>query len=235
LLLKRDGNIPNDLAALKGSRFVFCSEVEEGKRLAESTVKDLCGGDQISARFMRGEWFSFEPTFKLWVATNHKPTVRGTDDAIWSRIRMIPFTNSIPEGDRIPRSRLMEKIKPEFPGILAWGVRGCRDWRQFGLGVPDEVRDATLEYRGQMDVLGQFLEECCICEKGAVQAAGDLYGVYAKWAAKGGENPLGQKSFGVRLGERGFIQGRMAGGRKKWIGIRLGVEGGKDGSQGGSE
>ena len=124
ILVKREGRIPNDLAKLKGARFVYCSEVEEGKRLAESLIKDLTGNDTISARFMRAEWFNFQPSFKLWLATNHKPLIRGTDNAIWSRIRLIPFTVSIPECDRIPRSRMMERLYARIPRHSCLGRTG---------------------------------------------------------------------------------------------------------------
>ena len=118
LLAKKENAIPNDIARLRGARFVYASETEDGKRLAESAIKDLTGGDTVSARFMRGEWFDFKPTFKLWVATNHKPVVRGTDSAIWDRIRLIPFTVTIPEDER--DKHLPARLLAELPGILAW-------------------------------------------------------------------------------------------------------------------
>jgi putative DNA primase/helicase len=221
ILVKREAGIPNDLAKLKGARFVYCSEVEEGRRMAESLIKDLTGNDTISARFLHGEFFTFQPSFKLWVATNHKPVIRGTDNAIWSRIRLIPFTVSIPESDRIPRSRMMERLTPELPGILAWGVQGCRDWVQCGLGMPEEVREATDGYRGEMDILGGFIKECCVVSESARGTAKDLYQTYAKWAEQNGEKPASQRMFGLRLAERGFQQGRMPGGRIQWKGIGL--------------
>lgn len=221
ILVKREGGIPNDLAALKGARFVFCSELEEGKRLAESLVKDLTGNDTISARFMRGEWFTFQPSFKLWLATNHKPIIRGTDNAIWSRIRLIPFTVQIPESDRIPRSRMMERLTPELPGILSWAVLGCADWVHYGLGMPDEVKEATEGYRGEMDILGGFINECCVVSENAQGTAKELYETYVKWAESNGEKSVSQRMFGLRLAERGFRQGRMTGGRIQWKGIGL--------------
>ncbi len=221
ILVKREGGIPNDLAKLKGARFVYCSEVEEGKRLAESLIKDLTGNDTISARFMRGEWFSFQPSFKLWLATNHKPIIRGTDNAIWSRIRLIPFTVSIPECDRLPKSRMMERLTPELPGILAWGVQGCLEWLKFGLGMPDEVKQATEGYRGEMDILGGFISDCCTVSKTAQGTAKELYEAYTKWAEENGEKPVSQKRFGLRLAERGFHQERTSTGRFRWVGIGL--------------
>ena len=123
LLVKRSGGVPNDVARLKGARFVTASETEEGRRLAESLVKDLTGQDTISARFMWAEWFDFKPTHALHLSTNHKPEIRGTDAAIWRRIRLIPWAVTIPpaEQDR----KLAEKLRDELPGVLAWIVRGC--------------------------------------------------------------------------------------------------------------
>jgi len=126
LLANRYGDgIPNDVAALKGARFVSASETDEGKRLAEAKIKALTGGDELPARFMRGEFFTFRPQFKLWLATNHKPEVRGTDHGIWDRIRMIPFAVRIADGE-VDR-KLSQKLRQELPGVLAWAVRGCLD------------------------------------------------------------------------------------------------------------
>lgn len=220
ILIKREGAIPNDLAKLKGGRFVYCSETEEGKRLAESLIKDLTGGDTISARFMRGEWFTFRPEFKLWLSTNHRPVIRGTDDAIWARLRLIPFNFQFPEQERIPRSRLWEKITPELPGILAWAVQGCKDWRQFGLFQPDEVKMATQSYRVEMDILGKFLDERCCINKRAEIAAKELYGAYSKWCEENGERGVSQRVFSVRLTEKGFQNQRTRAGYV-WLGIGL--------------
>lgn len=221
ILVKREGSIPNDVARLRGTRFVFCSEAEEGKRLGESLIKDLTGGDTLSARFMRAEWFEFEPTFKIWLATNHRPIIRGTDDAIWDRIRLIPFTVSIPPDERIPRSRLMEKLTPELPGILAWLVQGARDWVRFGLGTPQEVQEATNRYRAESDVVGGFLSECCTVSKKAQAPARGLYAAYVKWAEDNGERAISQTRFGTRLNERGFQRERDGMGRYVWLGIGL--------------
>jgi putative DNA primase/helicase len=158
-MLRRDGNIPNDLARLKGARFVFASEVEKGRRLAVSLVKDLTGGDTITARFMRAEWFDFRPEFKLWLATNHKPVIKDTKQAIWRRIRLVPFAVSIPKAEQ--DKKLPEKLLAELPGILAWAVWGCLDWQRAGLDAPAEVEQATADYRAESDELAAWLAECC--------------------------------------------------------------------------
>lgn len=225
LLVKREGSIPNDIAKLKGARFVYCSEAEEGKRLSESLLKDLTGGDTIAARFMRGEWFEFQPTFKIWLATNHKPVIRGTDNAIWERIRLIPFTVSIPEAERIPRREMMAHFEEELPGILSWMVQGCLDWQRSSLGTPQEVKEATGKYREEMDLIGEFIKDCCSVSKDAEGTAKELYEAFTSWLEKNGEKVISQRSFGGRLSERGYGQGRTTTGAKpgakKWIGIGL--------------
>ena len=219
LMVRRGESIPNDLARLRGARLVVAVEAEAGRRLAESLVKELTGGDTIAARFMRAEWFEFEPQFKLWLATNHKPRILGTDRAIWRRIRLIPFAVIIPkvEQDR----QLGEKLREEWPGILAWAVEGCREWQAQGLGEPEEVIQATEAYRAEQDVLGAFIEECCYQEAEAVALAKDLFGAYRTWTEANGERLTTQKDFGVRLGERGFTSGAGAGNVRKWFGIGL--------------
>src|SRR5206468_6004458 len=133
-----DGGIPNDVARLVGARFVTASEADEGKRLAEAQIKDMTGGDTLVARFMRAEFFEFKPVFKLWLATNHKPVIKGTDEAVWDRIRLIPFTVRIPEAQQ--DKHLIEKLKAEEPGIISWAVEGCLAWQRDGLGLAESVR-----------------------------------------------------------------------------------------------
>jgi putative DNA primase/helicase len=220
LLAKRAGGIPNDVARLKGARFVAASETEEGRRLAESLVKDLTGQDTITARFMRAEWFDFQPTHKLWLSTNHKPEIRGTDTAIWRRIRLVPWTVTIPPAEQ--DKRLAATLRHELPGILAWIVRGCLEWQREGLRTPDEVRRATGEYRAEMDVLAGFLGECCESEAELWDYAKDLYTSYKRWCGETGERAETQRKFGERLRERGFERGRGGSrGAGIWRGLRL--------------
>jgi putative DNA primase/helicase len=220
LMVKRTGGIPNDVARLKGARFVSASETEEGRRLAESLIKDLTGQDTISARFMRAEWFDFKPTHKLWLSTNHKPEIRGTDNAIWRRIRLIPWSVKIPPTDQ--DRQLPEKLRSELPGILAWIVQGCLQWRLEGLQPPDEVRRATQEYRVEMDVLAAFLSDCCVRAANEAAYAGELWGAWKRWCEQTGETVGTQKKFGGRLSERGFSNRRDSKtGRKLWVGLSL--------------
>ena len=226
LLAKRSDGVPNDVARLKGARFVSASETEEGRRLAESRIKDLTGQDTITARFMKAEWFDFAPTHKLWLSTNHKPEIRGTDAAIWRRIRLVPWSVTIPPAEQ--DKKLPIALRHELAGILAWVVRGCLQWRREGLQAPDEVRKATGEYRAEMDVLAGFLVECCELDTGHWEYAKDLYECYKRWCDENGERPEPQRKFGGRLGERGFQRDRGGSrGAGIWRGVRL-TEGEKE-------
>jgi putative DNA primase/helicase len=218
LLAKRSEGVPNDVARLKGARFVSASETEEGRRLAESRVKDLTGQDTVTARFMKAEWFDFAPTHKLWLSTNHKPEIRGTDAAIWRRIRLVPWTVSIPQAEQ--DKKLPEKLRNELPGILAWVVRGCLEWRRKGLQAPEEVLQATGDYRSEMDVLAAFLEECCILRSDAMAFAKNLYVAYKEWCEASGEPIEKQRRFGMRLTERG-LRRQKVGGVYRWYGVGL--------------
>ncbi len=220
LLAKRAGGVPNDIARLKGARFVAASETEENRRLAESLVKDLTGQDTISARFMRAEWFDFKPTHKLWLSTNHKPEIRGVDNAIWRRIRLIPWSVTIPPKDQ--NKELLEELRTELPGILAWLVRGCLEWREQGLNAPEAVREATRAYRAEMDTLAAFMADCCERGDDKDAFASELWKAWQRWCEETGEKPETQKRFGQRLAERGFLNHRDSKtGRKKWFGLHL--------------
>jgi putative DNA primase/helicase len=220
LLTKRSGSIPNDIARLRGARFVSASESEEGKRLNEPLIKELTGGDTMCARFLHAEFFEFKPKCKFWLATNHKPIVHGTDKAIWDRIKLIPFTVTIPESEQ--DKHLVEKLKTELLGILAWAVRGCLDWQENGLGVPSEVKKATESYRDEMDILGDFIKNCCVVAPTAVVGSKEFNETYGKWCEENGERPLSQKKVGTQLRERGFTKDRNCKtGRIEWYGLGL--------------
>lgn len=230
LLAKKEGGVPNDVARLRGARMVTASETEDGKRFGEAFIKDLTGGDTITARFMRAEWFDFKPECKVFLGTNHKPVIRGTDNAVWDRIRLIPFTVTIPpeQRDKNLRARLMR----ELPGILSWALRGCLEWQREGLGMPDAVSAATDAYRSEMDVLGAFFEDRCVLGDGMRAAAGELYKAYTDWCEKNGERSvLSQRAFGLRLTERGLQQAKSHG-RRDWLGVGLLAGAGADGADG---
>src|SRR5215210_2847650 len=223
LLIKKYQGVGNDVAALKGARFVSAAEVEKGRRLAESKVKQLTGRDTVTARFLFGENFDFKPEFKLWLSTNNKPVIQGTDDAIWDRIRLIPFTQRF-EGSRAD-PKLPDKLRAELAGVFAWMVEGCLEWQEHGLEEPKTVADATKQYREEMDTLAAFFEDRCVIREGLLTPASRLYKQYQMWCDDAGENAETQKMFGMRLSERGFASEKIKRGqhkdRKGWRGIGL--------------
>lgn len=219
IMSQRNKGIPNDIARLKGARFVSASETSEGAEIDEAFVKVATGGDTITARFLNAEFFDFRPQFKIWLATNHKPSIKGTDPAVWDRIRLVPFTVRIPD-DQLDKG-LRDKLIAEADGVLRWLIAGCLEWqRNGGLGEPAVVTEATEEYRLDEDVLKSFIEDCCIEQPLVFCPATDLYRVYQEWAKGHGEEVMSQTLFGKRLRERGFRQGRTNSTRG-WIGIRL--------------
>ncbi|MDG5787797.1 phage/plasmid primase, P4 family [Evansella sp. AB-P1] len=201
-----EGGINNDIARLNDARFVSAVESEEGQRLSESLIKQLTGGEPITARFLRKEFFEFLPQFKIFFTTNHKPIVKGNDEGIWRRIKLIPFTVTIPKEDI--DTELPEKLKEELPGILNWAVQGCLKWLQDGLGEPNEVKQATQGYKDEMDILGQFLLDYCVIRPGARSSVKELYDLYKNWCKETGEYELSQRKFNRRLEEKGFIKKR---------------------------
>jgi len=208
----------NDLATLAGIRFAAAMESDMGRRLAEALVKQITGGDRVKVRRLYADPFEISPAFKIFLSTNHRPHIRGSDKAIWRRLRLIPFTVVIPDGEQ--DHRLLETLATETPGILAWAVRGCLVWQERGLEMPEEVRDATAAYRRDEDLLADFLADRCIVDPMASVAAADLRAAYVDWAEKVGEKPLSQKSLGGHLKECGFEQVRT-GTLRGWVGVRL--------------
>lgn len=207
VLLAKKETHPTGLADLMGLRLALASETDSGRALAEGTVKQLTGGDRISARFMRQDFFEFVPTHKLILATNSKPIVRGTDEGIWRRMRLIPFEAKV-KGAEID-TRLGEKLKAEAAGILNWVLEGCLRWQKSGLPEPDAIMNATDAYREDQDVLGIFIEDRTHPE-GHVKAS-DVYAAYAKWAEARGERALSQTAFGRQMTDRGFGRKKVKG------------------------
>lgn len=200
LELSQRTGIPNELAALEARRFVTASETCDGVRLNEARVKSLTGGDLVSARYLHQEWFSFQPTCKLWLAFNHKPVVRDDSYGFWRRVRLIPFLRTFS-----PDPTLAAKLRAEAPGILAWLVRGCREWQERGLDAPAIVTSATDDYQRDSDVFGRFLEEACEESEGAEVGATDLFKHYETWAERQGYGPrerLSRTAFGRKASER---------------------------------
>ncbi len=222
LMAKRNDSHPTERADLFGKRLACCIETDEGQRFNESLLKDLSGGDRQRARRMREDFWEFEPTHKLVLAVNHKPIVRGTDHGIWRRLRLVPFTVTIPDEEQ--DKQLPTKLVDEYPGILAWAVRGCLDWQQNGLRCPEDVKLATEEYRSEQDLLGEFIRECCVTESCASARATDLYEAFQKYTG----SKISQTRFGNALNERGFDKAKTCG--AVWrLGIGLEYEGDQEG------
>lgn len=221
LVRKHDNNVRNDLARLRGARFVSAAETKEGSRLDVSVVKQLTGGDTITTRFLYGEFFSFRPTFKLWMAANHKPDIKDTTDATWERVKLIPFTVKFNQPDLL----LLDKLLDELPGILAWAVRGCLAWQRHGLHAPPTVIAATDDYRREMDPLSGFLSEMCVFDPSCETPASALYDTYKKWCKSKEIQTISQQAFGRILREKGFVNTKATSGefrdRVIWRRIRL--------------
>lgn len=219
LARQNSDRIPNDIARLAGARFVSGIEVEEGRRLSEVLIKQVISGDTLTARFLNREFFEFRARFKLFLAANHKPVIKGTDEGIWRRIRLIPFTVTIPKPER--DRTLLARLLDELPGILAWAVRGCLDWGARGLADPPEVLAATESYRSEMDVVGAFLDERCVRAPSARVECAALYAAYSRWCEEMGEFAISQRRFGQKIEERGFARVRSTNGRWYRVGIGL--------------
>jgi putative DNA primase/helicase len=211
---------PTSLAWLHGKRFIGAIETAEGARLDEVLVKELTGGDAITARRMREDFWQFNPSHKIALVTNHKPTIKGTDHAIWRRLRLIPFNVCFPE-EKQDKS-LAEKIRAELPGVLAWMVQGCLIWQKHGLADPPEVVAATAEYRNAEDRLGAFLAERCQLNTEFRVKASELYGAYRKWCESTGEQSGTATAFTRALVEREI---ELDAGRRWYLGIAIATEG----------
>lgn len=209
---------PTDLAGLRGARLVSAQETERGRHWAEAKIKALTGGDPISARFMRQDFFTYLPAFKLVIAGNHKPGLGSVDEAIRRRLHLIPFTVTIPEGKR--DDQLAEKLRQEWPGILAWMIQGCIDWQHQGLSPPAAVRDATDSYLGEEDSIAQWIDECCTTGRSCWGVGDDLWQSWKDWAAANNEQPGSRKAFADAMASHGFRPGKSRGARG-YAGIEL--------------
>lgn len=217
-MVKKEASISNDLASLQGVRFVPTIETEEGHRIAEALMKWITGNDVLKVRFLYQEYFEYHPQFKLWLASNHKPEIRGTDNAIWERIFLIPFEVYIPVEKR--DKDLEKKLELEATGILSWAVKGCLEWQRIGLKPPEKIVLATKNYRMEMDKTASWIEDCCIIEPESRSKNKELYESYSAWCLKEGEKPLYIGTFAKRLEEKGFTAFRNT--REKGrCGIRL--------------
>ena len=219
LLIVRKGDThPTERATLYGKRLVVDMESAEGARLNENFVKQLTGSDRISARRMREDFWDFAPTHKIMLITNHKPEIKETKNAIWRRIKLIPFTVTIPEEEQI--KDLPQQLRMEYSGILRWCIEGCLSWQKDGLLVPEEVTAATDEYRGEQDTFADFISDECIIGPQIRVKASMLYERYRRFTERSGESSLTQKSFGMAMTERKFERYTDNGTYYRGIGLR---------------
>jgi len=211
--------IRNDIARLRGARFVSAVEINTGKQLDEALVKRLTGGDKITARFIGREYFEFTPQAKFFLAVNTLPEVSGADDGIYRRIRIIPFELSIGE-DAIDKT-LPEKLKSEKAGILAWAVEGVRRWYQRGkLIEPSCVVEASSDFRTTMDTIGSFLKDVCERKTGTRIPKGSLFAAYQRWSKEACVDPVGLKEFGTLIRQQGFKESK-SGSTRFWQGLTV--------------
>ncbi len=196
---RNDHGPRDDIANMKGKRFVSAQESHEGAALAESLIKWLTGGDRVRARRLYENSYEFDPTHKTWLATNHKPEVRGADPAIWSRIKLVPFEVSF---DGREDKTLKQTLLNELPGILTWAVEGCLEWQKQGLNFPSSIIEATGDYRHESDQVARFVEDCCVVGDSVQVKARRLYKAYREWVEEMGEKTLSETAFGRRITQR---------------------------------
>jgi len=211
---------PTELAMLRGARLVVAQETEEGRRWAESRIKAMSAADPITARFMRQDFFTFVPRFKLLIAGNHKPSLRHVDEAIRRRLHLIPFTVTIPPDKR--DTRLAETLKAEWSGILNWIIEGARAYFAEGLAPPPVVVQATQDYFTAEDVFSQWLEDRC--ERGAEywDPASRLFASWKRYAEDANTRAGDQKAFAHRMEAAGFERGNTGSkGGRHWNGVKL--------------
>jgi putative DNA primase/helicase len=199
-----------DLAMLAGARLVIAQEVEKNRAWAEAKINRMTGGDPITARYMRQDFFTYTPKFKLMIAGNHKPSLRSINEAVRRRFHLIPFVVTIPPAAR--DKDLPEKLKKEWPGILYWALQGCLEWQKIGLNPPPAVRDASEAYFTEEDLISTWIAECCAVDGIYSQTSAKLYRSWKCWAENAGERPGSNKAFSKTLSERGFTHKHERGG-----------------------
>ncbi len=219
LMVRKHSEHPAELAQLAGARMVVSSEIEDGHRFAEARVKQLTGGDAISARFMRGNPFTFTPSHTLWLVGNHQPGTTAGGPAFWRRIKLIPFEHIVPEERRDPH--LEDKLTAEAPQILAWIARGAADYHTHGLGTPDAVTSATAAYRDDQDSVGKFVAEACMRTAAGRVKVADLRAAYERFCRETGDAPVSAKRLGEQLRDQHGIQLSKSGSVRTYSGITL--------------
>jgi len=221
LLSHRHEMHPTGVADLRGARFVSTTEPDTGKRLAESVVKQLTGGDTVKARYMRQDFFEITPTWTIWLAANHRPEIRGNDEGIWRRPKLIPFEVQIPKERRDPD--LLKKLEAEGSGILNWMLEGLAAYYANGLQEPDAVSMAVEDYRRESDPIGQFLDECTVQSSVGSVPKGKLFQAWKDWCDENNVQAGSTQQFSRRLKDRG-VEDFRTGSTRFWEGIRLRTE-----------
>jgi len=202
LMVQKYDGIPNELAGIEGKRLIVASETNENRQLDEAKIKELTGGDLIKARFLHREWFTYETTYKICLLTNNKPLIKGSDEGIWSRIRVIPFDLFLKPEER--DVQLQDKLKAEASGILNWMLQGCKEWQESGLTLPDEVKYTTEGYRNDMDYISAFLAECIVHIPGKIIPKSIMHEKFCEWYAQDRDGAIPTKQ---ELGKRLKLQG----------------------------
>jgi putative DNA primase/helicase len=216
----RDTRHPTELAFLHGARLVIAQETERGRRWAQAKLQALTGGDEITARFMRQDFFTFKPKFKLVIAGNHKPSLSSVDEAIKRRFHLVPFNATIPKDKRDPD--LADKLKAEWPGILEWAIQGCLEWQRIGLAPPPAVTKASKDYFDEEDTLTQWIEERCALGKIYKDLRlNDLFDSWKRWAEPRNERVGTIKAFSQNLEKTGLTRRRNSQGQAVFDGIAL--------------
>lgn len=221
ILAGKHQGIPNDVAHLSRRRLVYCSESGGQRWLSESRVKELTGDNVMRARFLYGEWHDVIVSFKIWMMTNNKPKLSPNDEAIWDRIRLVPFNVRIPQEKRIPITKIREMVQKDAGGILSWLIEGYKMWREEGIGTCSVVSDATQQYRIENDPVERFIEEMCRRDAEHKTKGESLFKVYDQWARSCNEYPLRRQEFYRSLEIKGFTKTNIHGGYVAWQGIRL--------------
>lgn len=220
LLLHRQGAHPTGEMDLLGRRLVVMSESDEGRRLAEATMKRLTGGDTIRARRMRQDFIEFTPSHTPILVTNHLPVVSGDDPAVWRRLRVVPFDVVIPEHQR--DGDLPERLEQAADEVLAWALTGWSEYQRIGLAEPDDVRARTSEYQFDSDAVGRFITDCCLTSSSVLKATtSQLFDAWEKWRGSDGADAMSRKAFGQALDRHGYPAGNPVHGKRWRNGIGL--------------
>ncbi|WP_373804583.1 phage/plasmid primase, P4 family, partial [Jeotgalibaca porci] len=210
----------SDIARLKGARLVTTTEPNKGMKLDEGRVKQLTGGDTVTARFLYGSEFEFKPEFKIWMATNHKPVISGTDDGIWRRMAVIPFEYKVPKS-KIDK-KLTAKLKGELSGILRWCVEGYQSWREIGLEEPQIVKDQRDTYRDEMDMVHAFISDKCVKSSDASVRKSDLWSTFQDWVKENNEySKMSSRKFYKEIDKHYQVSKTKSGLRYVGIGLQF--------------